>query len=241
MLDGVEYIPDGTYYRPRFASDATRLERTNDGGWITTDGQGIKRFYGLSASSRLADPDNTNKVFSWSLERILLPTGEHVDYQYERDKGAVYPISVKWAFNTSGNALYEARLVYVPKTRSIASYRTNFPVQTARLLSEVGLYVQGDKKRFYTLQYDATETVDSHLIKVTESTPEGSLPSTQFTYYSGKFAHFLSSVVLPQGAKVDLTYEPSALLKTVSGAQANPKLPMNLMVLTGIKVSEPVV
>lgn len=62
MLDGVEYIPDGTYYRPRFASDATRLERTNDGGWITTDGQGIKRFYGLSASSRLADPDRKSVV-----------------------------------------------------------------------------------------------------------------------------------------------------------------------------------
>jgi hypothetical protein len=128
----------------------------------------------------------------------------------------------------------------VPKPYSVASYRTNFAVQTSRLLSEVAFYAAGEKKRWYKMDYDATETVNSHLMRVTEMTSEASLPSTQFEYGSGRFSHLLTKITLPEGAIADLSYDISALQKKPDGTPANPKLPMNLMILTGIKVTEPV-
>ncbi|EKE27739.1 MAG: virulence plasmid 65kDa B protein/YD repeat protein [uncultured bacterium (gcode 4)] len=237
LLDGKEYIRTWNSYHARYANDSTKLE-TFSGGWLSTDSFGVKKYYGLLDNSRLFDESNRNKIFSWMLEKEELPTWEIVLYSYSRENWAVYPISIKYWFSGSWTNLYELQFTYISKTKSVESYRTNFPVKTSKLLSQVSLNVNWAKTKWYECKYDDSKTVDSHLLSVQEITSEKALSPTVFSYGSGKLAHLLTKIILPSWGISELAYTPSSQIKTADGKIWNPNLPLIIMLLSEVKFSD---
>jgi RHS repeat-associated protein len=74
-------------YRPRIEGLFAKIEKwlTVDGDvhWRATTKDNLTSVYGLNAGSRIADPADSNKVFSWLLERTFDNKGNVLIYEYK--------------------------------------------------------------------------------------------------------------------------------------------------------------
>jgi len=77
-------------YRPRVEGGFARIERwvsTSDGQthWRVQSADGMSAWYGRDMASRVADPDDPQRVFSWLLERTEDDRGHITEYEYAAD------------------------------------------------------------------------------------------------------------------------------------------------------------
>jgi RHS repeat-associated protein len=82
-----------TRYRPRIESLFARIERwtrQSDGDtyWRTLSRDNVTSFYGLDAASRIADPDDPRRVFSWLISQSQNDKGNAIVYSYVSEDGA---------------------------------------------------------------------------------------------------------------------------------------------------------
>lgn len=84
--------PDGftvLRYRPRVEDQYARIERwTRNSGeeyWRAITRDNITSVYGRSASARISDPSNPNRIFSWLLEETRDGKGNIVSYEYKAE------------------------------------------------------------------------------------------------------------------------------------------------------------
>jgi len=92
ILSGREYLVHR--YRPRIESAFTRIERWTDlqGGdahWRLTSRDNVTTVYGATPESRIADPDDPTRIFSWLICESYEDTGNAIVYVYkaENDEG----------------------------------------------------------------------------------------------------------------------------------------------------------
>jgi len=81
-----------TRYRPRVETLFSRIERwtrQSDGDtyWRTLSRDNITTFYGLTAESRIADPDDQSRVFSWLICQSQDDKGNAIVYSYVAEDG----------------------------------------------------------------------------------------------------------------------------------------------------------
>ena len=94
-LDGNTWVDDNqetpthriVRYRPRTEGAFSRIERwthrqTGEAHWVVTTGANVKSFYGRSIGSRIADPANAARVFSWLLDRMEDDRGNVLEVTY---------------------------------------------------------------------------------------------------------------------------------------------------------------
>ena len=82
-------------YRPRIEGLFARIERwvnnaTGEVHWRAITKDNITNIYGGTASSRLADPDDHQRVFEWLLQETFDSSGNHTLYEYARDNPKLY-------------------------------------------------------------------------------------------------------------------------------------------------------
>ncbi len=82
-----------TRYRPRIETLFSRIERwtrQSDGDtyWRALSRDNITSFYGLNAESRIADPDDPSRVFSWLICQSQDDKGNAILYSYVAEDGA---------------------------------------------------------------------------------------------------------------------------------------------------------
>ena len=80
-------------YRPRVEGLFTRIERwrdldTDETHWRTITSGNVTTIYGASAASRVADPANPSRVFSWLISATYDDTGNAAVYDYVAEDGA---------------------------------------------------------------------------------------------------------------------------------------------------------
>ena len=80
-------------YRPRIETLFSRIERwtrqsDGDTHWRTLSRNNITSFYGLNAESRIADPDDPGRVFSWLICQSQDDKGNAILYSYVAEDGA---------------------------------------------------------------------------------------------------------------------------------------------------------
>lgn len=202
------------------------------------DTSGNKLVYGSMDISRLSDPMSPSKVFAWMLDSITDQFGNRIEYSYIRDIGGnVLPKNIRYGFDVLGTPLYEIQFRLIDKTRSITSYRTQFELKSAKLLSEVVLMVSGVESRKYLLSYDSIDSAYSHLVSIQEKTSSTTLPAMKFSYGSGKDIHLLTNIDNGRGGIIGLSYTPSTGYKK-DGVLTNGKLPILLMTLSKIDYTD---
>ncbi|MGK7864970.1 SpvB/TcaC N-terminal domain-containing protein [Falsiroseomonas sp. E2-1-a4] len=97
-LEGADMPRDGFQvrrYAPRIEGAFARIERwTPVGGpahWRSISADNVVTLYGARPESRITDPADASRVFSWLADEILLPTGGRTLIDYMRDAGGDRP------------------------------------------------------------------------------------------------------------------------------------------------------
>ncbi|GII61303.1 hypothetical protein Skr01_13880 [Sphaerisporangium krabiense] len=80
-------------YRPRVEGQYARVERwtaveSGEQHWRTITADGVTHHFGLTARSRIADPDAPGRVFTWLLSRSHDTSGNLVLYEYKPEDDA---------------------------------------------------------------------------------------------------------------------------------------------------------
>jgi hypothetical protein len=111
-------------YRPRTEGLFARIERwvnntTHEVHWRATTRDNITSIYGRTSVSRIADPENGQRVYEWLLEETFDAVGNHILYEYARDNPQLYTnedpaLGLKAIFERNRNAtqLYIRRIYY---------------------------------------------------------------------------------------------------------------------------------
>jgi RHS repeat-associated protein len=91
-------------YRPRVDSLFARIERwtTQDGGdvhWRSISRENVLTLYGRDAASRIADPADATRIFSWLISETRDDRGNAVVYDYAADDGAGVDPGDPWERN----------------------------------------------------------------------------------------------------------------------------------------------
>jgi RHS repeat-associated protein len=93
-LAGTAYQVRG--YRPRVESEFARIERwealgTGEVHWRTISKTNLTSLYGRDATSRIADPRDPARVFSWLLDLSYDDRGNAISYVYKEEDGSGAP------------------------------------------------------------------------------------------------------------------------------------------------------
>ena len=89
--DGRDYLVQG--YQPRVEGLFSRIERWRDLGtgethWRTISSANVTTVYGMTAASRISDPDEPSHVFSWLICVTYDDTGNAARYDYVAEDSA---------------------------------------------------------------------------------------------------------------------------------------------------------
>src|SRR5262249_1516900 len=111
-------------YRPRTEGLFARIERwennaTHEVHWRATTKDNVTSIYGGTSASRIADPENEQRVYEWLLQETFDATGNHVLYEYARDNPQLYTngdpdVGLEAIFeqNRQATQLYIRRIYY---------------------------------------------------------------------------------------------------------------------------------
>ena len=111
-------------YRPRTEDLFARIERwqhntTNEVHWRAITRDNITSIYGGTSSSRVADPENEQRVYEWLLQETFDATGNHILYEYARDNPQLYTnenpdlgLDAIFEQNRKATQLYIRRIYY---------------------------------------------------------------------------------------------------------------------------------
>jgi RHS repeat-associated protein len=115
MIGTTTYLVKG--YRPRVEAGFARIERwqdaaTGDVHWRTISRQNVTSLYGQGPGSRIADPDDPARVFSWLLDFSFDDRGNAVSYVYKPEDGSNVPDVASEANRTRTANRYLKRVRY---------------------------------------------------------------------------------------------------------------------------------
>jgi len=123
--DPVQHPSHTVYrYRPRTEGLFARIERwqhdtTGEVHWRATTKDNITSIYGGTSSSRIADPENEQRVYEWLLQETFDAVGNHILYEYARDNPQLYSnedpalgLNAIFEHNRQATQLYIRRIYY---------------------------------------------------------------------------------------------------------------------------------
>ena len=223
-----ELIPDQTnetLYTSKYLNNLNKYYFENN-TWRIIDTKGNTNYYGTTADSKLSDPEDTSKTYSWNLVKKVDNRWNEIVYNYFKDNNQVYLDTITYAWG-----LYEIKFNYVDKQASLSSYRTQFEVKTSKLLSNIVFKTNNTEIKRYEFSYDNVNTVFSHLTSVEEKSGTIVKSKHQFVYGTGKDTHLLKHITDNKWLQVGFEYKPSVFYKDNEWNNLNPSLPFNLKTL----------
>lgn len=240
IVDGQELIlTDATknLYESKLSNNLNKYYFKNN-SWKVLDTKWNIYTYWKSFNSKLFDPTNQEKTFSWYLEKFEDNRNNIVDYHYFKDSNQVYIDYIEYA-----GGLYKIDFNYYNKANSLSNYRTHFEVKTSKLVDEIKFYTDRILIKQYKLEYDNKDAVFSHLINFSEQIINNSKTLIKVSDYSfgyGKAAdlHRLKKISTNTGLQVQFEYKPSVFYKDDSGKNLNPRLPFNMRTLHKINYED---
>ena len=112
-------------YRPRVESEFARVEHWEDQAdgnvhWRVVSAANVTSVFGQSASSRIADPGDPTRVFSWLLELSFDDRGNAISYEYKAEDSSNVPGTVGEQRRTVTANRYLKRIRYGNETPYVA-------------------------------------------------------------------------------------------------------------------------
>ena len=122
-----------TLYRSRTEGQFARIERwmraDGDTHWRTTTPDNVVSIFGRTPSSRVADPEDEQRVFEWLLEETFDARGNHIVYEYIQENPSA-PVPGLSERNRSRTQTYLRRILYGNTPDTLADARKAGPGRT---------------------------------------------------------------------------------------------------------------
>jgi len=185
----VDISGNKTEFRAKIEGAFMKFQFTNN-AWLVTDKKGTKYYFGLSAATRVYDPNNTSRVFSWHLDKVEDTNGNYMTITYIRDGNDLYPDEIQYTGHSAASLspFAKVKMAYATRLDIVEGYTTGFQIQKAKRLSSIDILVGTNRVRKYQFNYtQGAQTGRSLLSSVTQLGSDGtsSLPATTFTYSNG--------------------------------------------------------
>lgn len=108
-------------YRPRVESAFSRVERwtdvaTGDVHWRCISRDNVTSLFGSTQASRVADPADPTRIFSWLIDLMFDGFGNAVSYEYKPEDTANVPAHASEASRSAATNQYLKRIRYAPTT-----------------------------------------------------------------------------------------------------------------------------
>ncbi|MDO8282837.1 MAG: toxin TcdB middle/N-terminal domain-containing protein [Thermodesulfovibrionia bacterium] len=152
--------------------------------WVVTAKDGTKYYFGTSLASRQNDPNNSQRIFKWCLDKVVDANGNYMEFHYAKNQGEIYLDEIKYTGNAGLLPSNSVKFYTESRTDSYEVYTTHFSVKTAKRLKTIEVYGNGQLARKYEINYSySPSTYRTLLDSVTlYGTQGGVLPSVSFTY-----------------------------------------------------------
>ncbi len=157
-------------------------------GWIVTDKQGKKYYYGINSGSRLDDPDDSTRIYRYMLEKVEDNNGNSINYFYYKNQGQIYPDYITYTDFLGVAGIY--KIIFQRQVRSdvLDSYNTAFKITTNYQIFEIDIQTNSITTGKYLLNYTTGNNgVRSLLSAITETKYDilgvpTTLPNVVFSY-----------------------------------------------------------
>ena len=150
-------------YRAKIEGGFTKVEKltATDGKpyFMATDKTGKKFYFGQEAATRVADPNDANKIFRWCLDRVEDTNGNYMTLTYTSDQGQSYPARIDYTGHGSTAPTNSVifHLENKPAGTSSVLYTTKFPITHGKRLKTIEIRANGNLIRAYALTYSISD------------------------------------------------------------------------------------
>jgi hypothetical protein len=133
QIDSISYAVKR--YRPRVEGLFARIERwtntkTGDVYWRSISKENVTAYYGKSAASRIADPADPSRIFSWLIEENYDDKGNVIYSQYQAEDSS--GVEASWIEEKKRTSLSRSAQCYPKRIK----YSNHTPRQSGEDLSE---------------------------------------------------------------------------------------------------------
>lgn len=177
-------------FKPLVENGNFLLYTLSNNKWTVTDKQGTVYSFGHTSATRVFDPDNSSKVFKWSLEEIRDANQNYVRYEYNKHDGQIYPSRIVYTGHENTDGIFEVHFSTTTRQDNVKMFNSGFLLPNDYLISEIKMEINNEWVKKYDLEYaTSTHGFTSLLSSVTESGRDDlnnviELPPTVFTYQS---------------------------------------------------------
>lgn len=197
-LGGEEYKE----YRAKLETAFTKyLYVIQDKKWIAYDKSGTAYYFGTAPASRMADPDNENRIFAWYVDRVEDAYGNAMTYSYIKEGGSLYLEYIYYTSNPECNPPLNAdkriEFVYESTERpdKIYNNRAGWETVIKKRLEKIKISIDSNKDSVwaggevvwtYTLTYGTSSNTSRSLLRSIQlaDSEDNVLPAKIFTYQS---------------------------------------------------------
>ncbi len=179
----------GNEYYSKIEGSFTKVEKLNDSSnrpyFVATDKMGKKHYFGQYAATRVADPNDADRIFRWCLDRVEDVHGNYMVINYSYDQGQAYLSRIDYTGNTVLGLKPTNSVVFHLEDRNDAnpSYLLKWgtPQKMAKRLKTVEVRANtdvtvnsngsvtvnnaGTLQRAYKLEYDYSTSTDRSLLE----------------------------------------------------------------------------
>ena len=187
-LDGELLMTSTTTYVSKIENGSFRKYELVNNGWVITEKDGTKYYFGTTVQSRKDDPNDNSRVYSWMLERIQDTNGNFIAYSYYKNAGEIYPDQISYTGNGTTSGIFNVAFTRQSRSDITRSYATDFLATTTYRINEVVVSQNGNWVKKYTLAYSVgqnnTRSVLNSIIESgrDESLSVVTLPAITFSY-----------------------------------------------------------
>ncbi|PID83677.1 hypothetical protein CSB11_00150, partial [Candidatus Campbellbacteria bacterium] len=187
-IDGELVEQENGIYTPRVENGSFLKYQYTNNTWTITDKTGTIYEFGKTENSKQDNPENTEQVYKWYLEKTTDTNGNTISYTYFKDAGQIYPDTI--SYNQSG--IFKIQFNRSAKERTNTSYKTAFKVQTNYRIDKISILINDEKKKEYNLN------IQNNLIKDIqesgfENGSEIKLPKEDFDYINKTVSGFIKN------------------------------------------------
>lgn len=187
-LSGELVMVSGDSFKPKIENGDFNTYIFQNNVWVIKDKQGTQYTLGAMPESRLADSQDSSRIYAWYISEIRDTNNNFIKFEYQKNLNQIYPFRISYTGSGNTEGSFEVIFLTQPRTDDFTNYSTGFAVTTALRLSEIQIKFAGSLVKIYNLNYtigtNSTASLLQEIVETgfNEAGVSVSLPAIHFDY-----------------------------------------------------------